>query len=299
MLPITVLTGFLGAGKTTLLRDLLEQPHGLRIALILNEMGQAGIDPEAAATARSLELTEGCVCCLRNPDLLAALDELSARDDVDRVILETTGLADPLSLTWTLSRAELRDKVQLDAVVTVVDPLNFERTKDEEEWQAQVRCADLVVLTKGDLASPEQLAAAEEVVRSIRPSARVLRDRAECGAAILFDGPPLRDPDAPPPEERPEARHAGFDVVSISGADRYRLDPLEDWLEDLPRPVFRVKGIVQDEAGKWVSFHVVGGRLQIEIDVPAPPHRESRMVLFGKGLEREALLARLGEMRLR
>lgn len=291
MLPVTVLTGFLGAGKTTLLAQLLARPHGLRIGLILNELGQAGID-EGPPTS-FVELTEGCVCCLRNPDLFAALEEMHARGDVDRVILETTGLADPLSLTWTLARPELAGKAHLDAVVTVVDALHHAQAA-REEWEAQVRCADVVVLSKADLATPDQIEAAQAAVRAIRPSARIVRGDAELPAEIFLDPLP-EGPLSLALEPREAARHSDFRTVSLGTGARYRLDELEDWLEDLPQAIFRAKGIVQVEDGGWTRFHVVGGRLQVDTRAAAPAHGESRFAFFGRGIAREAIEARLAE----
>ena len=124
-LPVTVLTGFLGAGKTTFLKRLILSRHGLRIALIINEIGQAGAETLDPRESTYLELAEGCVCCVRNPELVSALRELAARGDLDRVVIETTGVADPLAITFTLERPDLADAVRLDAVVTVVDTTGF------------------------------------------------------------------------------------------------------------------------------------------------------------------------------
>ena len=141
-LPVTLVTGFLGAGKTTLLRRLLQSPHGLRIGLVLNEFGQAGIDAVDTRDQAFVELTEGCACCLRNADLVQAMQEMAARGDLDRVLVEPSGLADPLPLAWTLQKPELAGLVRLDAVVAVVDPLHV-REAGQEEWEAQVRAADV------------------------------------------------------------------------------------------------------------------------------------------------------------
>lgn len=295
-IPITVVTGFLGAGKTTLLKNLLSQPHGLRIALILNELGQAGIDVGTPAETSMLELTEGCVCCLRNPDLLAALDELYERGDIDRIVIETTGLADPLALTWTLARQELREKVRLDAVVTAVDPGNFAAARSEE-WEAQVRCADLIVLTKLDLADPKQVEEALAAVHEIQPPARILEGGVDLPVGIILDHH-VESPRALGLPEVQKGRHSSFGIVSVGGPHKYRLDPLEDFLEDLPEAVFRGKGIVQIEDRSWAAFHVVGGRLQLDLNAPAPGHGESRIALFGKTLDRVFLEETLAACRI-
>ncbi|WP_373047859.1 CobW family GTP-binding protein [Vulgatibacter sp.] len=290
-LPVVVVTGFLGSGKTTLLRSLLGRPHGMRIGLVLNELGQAGIDVPGPTQTSTVELTEGCVCCLRNPDLLQAMEEMHARGDVDRVIIETTGLADPLALTWTLARQELHGKVRVDAVIAVVDPTTFEAARSEE-WEAQVRAGDLVVLSKLDVATPEQRERAVAAVRAIQPEARVLEGGESLPVGILLDAVEVGPRSLSLPEVR-EARHSTFQVVSVGGRHRYRLDPLEDWLEALPEAIFRAKGIVELADGSWAAFHVVGGRLQLDLGVAAPAHGESRFAFFGRGLEKDAIEATL------
>src|SRR5689334_15633864 len=108
----------------------------------MNELGIGGTDSIKAAEQEFLELPSGCVCCTRNPDLIEGLRAMAARGDVERVIIETTGLADPLALTFTLERPDVREFVRLDAVVTVLDCATYARVREVVEWQSQVRAAD-------------------------------------------------------------------------------------------------------------------------------------------------------------
>jgi len=284
MLPVTVLTGFLGAGKTTFLKRLILSQHGLRIALIINEIGQAGAETLDPRDSTYLELAEGCVCCLRNPELVAALRELSARGDVDRLIIETTGVADPLAITFTLERPDLADAVRLDAVVTVVDTTGF---TVGPEWESQVGAADVVILSKLDLGGDAERAIA--AVRATNRTARILRaDDPGAEAALLEVLPRVGAAGAP------EARHSGFHAEIFAGGI-YRLAALEDWLEVLPPEVFRAKGVVNTDEG-WAEFHVVAGRVQMEPGIAPPSHSETRMVFIGTGVSRATLddaLARL------
>jgi G3E family GTPase len=296
-LPVTVLTGFLGAGKTTLLRRLLDAPHGKRIGVILNELGQTGIDEVASAARRAMiELSEGCVCCIRSPDLLAALADMRARGDVDLVIVETTGLADPLAMTWTLTRPDLAETARLDAVITVVDALHFEATRGAEEWQAQVRAADLLLLSKLDVAPADARERVEAAVAEVGGGARLVDARGELPLELLLDLDP--DPDAAETRANvaaaasaPHARHSGYVAVSLTWRTPAAFDAeaLEDLVECLPAEVFRAKGIVKLASGRWAGFHAVGGRLDFDPDVPAASHGESRVVLLGPGLNRGAL----------
>jgi G3E family GTPase len=287
-LPITVITGFLGSGKTTLIRNLLTAPHGLRIALVLNEIGQAGIDQVPEADQAYLELTEGCACCVRNPDLIAALQEICQRTDIDRIVFETSGLADPLPLTWSLTHPELREAVRLDSVVVVLDARHHEAAS-REEWEAQVRGADFAVVSKQDLVPPETAELARQAASAINPQLRFLEADDSLASELLLDV------DIGSPRalslERAAHHHSDFGGFIIAGPERYRLTPLEDLLEAMPPAVFRAKGIVPVDSGGWVAFQVVGGRSHVELEVPPPSHGEGRIALFGRSLDEAPLRA--------
>jgi len=280
-LPVTVLTGFLGAGKTTLLIRLLHEPHDARIAVVLNEVGIAGTEELEVDEASFLELTSGCVCCVRADDLRAALSDLAARGDVDRVVVETTGIADPLALTFVLERPDLADLARLDAVVTVVDAENWQRTR-VPEWDAQVGAADLLVVAKTDLVSDTH--ALRAALGGLNPGARILAGN-DLPLEVVLDVERRGAPAVAGP-----ARHSGFGATSIVSAMLHDRDRVEDLLEALPGEVFRAKGVVATGAG-WIAFHVVGGRVQVE-PITTPAHGESRVVFLGQGVDEAELRRR-------
>lgn len=167
--PVTVLTGFLGSGKTTLLQRILRETHGQRIAVIENEYGEVGVDHELLrnidGAEQIVELANGCICCSVRGDLVRVLEELHGQREqgtlaFDRVVIETTGLADPGPVMRTLARqGPLGGRYRLDAVITIVDAKHGERTLDEfPEAQAQVGFADRILLSKTDLV-PQAVAA--------------------------------------------------------------------------------------------------------------------------------------------
>src|ERR1700676_4409290 len=176
--PVTVLTGYLGAGKTTLLNRILSEPHGKKYAVIVNEFGEIGIDNDlvVGADEEVFEMNNGCICCTVRGDLVRILDGLMRRKGkFDAIIVETTGLADPAPVAQTFFIDEnVGRKTRLDAVVTVADAkwLN-DRLKDAPEAKNQIAFADVILINKTDLVSPQELAEVEARIRGINPYAKV------------------------------------------------------------------------------------------------------------------------------
>jgi len=179
-IPVTVLTGFLGSGKTTLLNRILTENHGQRIAVIENEFGEIGVDQELVINAEEeiFEMNNGCICCTVRGDLIRILGNLmSRRDKFDRIVLETTGLANPGPVAQTFFVDEaMRGRFVLDGIVTMVDARHFDQQiVNSDETATQVAFADVIVLNKADLVSPEDLDALEQRIRGMNALARIVR----------------------------------------------------------------------------------------------------------------------------
>ncbi|MBN9050771.1 MAG: GTP-binding protein [Rhizobiales bacterium] len=175
-IPVTVLTGYLGAGKTTLLNRILTQPHGKKFAVIVNEFGDIGIDNDLVVNADEevFEMNNGCICCTVRGDLVRIIEGLMRRKGkFDAIIVETTGLADPAPVAQTFFMDEnVGEKTKLDAVVTVADAKWLkERLKDAPEAKNQIAFADVILLNKTDLVTPEELRDVEARIRGINPYA--------------------------------------------------------------------------------------------------------------------------------
>jgi G3E family GTPase len=277
IVPVDIVSGWLGAGKTTLLRRLLETGAAGRVAVVVNELGDIGIDGAVVTglgfAERMVELTSGCICCqLDTVHFEIALEELIESTSPERVVIETTGVADPGALSARLN--ELGH--HLGAVITVVDALNARAVIDEPIGTAQVAAADFLVLSKVDLVAADALAA---VRAGLGSRAVVLEGQpGPEGLALLFgaDLPRRVHGTGPTPDLDLEA----VAWTSDRPLDRRRLLAL---LGALPGAVYRAKGVVRF-AGASVPavVDVVAGRVGLQWEPGLPMDGSSRLVFIGR-----------------
>ncbi|MGL4974995.1 MAG: CobW family GTP-binding protein [Bosea sp. (in: a-proteobacteria)] len=303
-IPVTVLTGYLGAGKTTLLNRILTEDHGKRFAVIVNEFGEIGIDNElvVGADEEVFEMNNGCICCTVRGDLIRILDGLMKRTGkFDAIIVETTGLADPAPVAQTFFvDQDVGEATRLDAVVTVADAKWLkDRLKDAPEARNQIAFADVIILNKLDLVTPEALAEVEAGIRAINPYAKLHRTQ-KCDVPVsellgrnAFDLDRILDLEPDFLEEGHHHHHFG-DVRSFSFRIDGEVDPEKfmPWINDLTQidgpSILRAKGILafKDEPKRFVfqGVHMIlDGDLQR--DWKADEKRSSRMVFIGRNLD--------------
>lgn len=296
-LPVTIIAGFLGSGKTTLVNHILANQQGPKTAVIVNEIGEIGIDAELiiAASDAMVELSNGCICCSLNNDLVdAAFRVLQRAEKIDYLVVECSGVADPLPIALTFLRSELRDLVRIDSIVAVADADNFSPDLFAgTAAQNQLRHADTILLNKCDLVATERLCAIEKKIRSIREAARILRTtRCRVPLPLLLgvarfqsDRDPLGDLDC----DNAHLTNDGFEALSFEAEEPFSADKFQCFLEQLPVDVFRAKGIL------WIAesdtphvFHLVGQRFTLDEAQQRTPMR-SRLVLIGRNLDRHRL----------
>ncbi|WP_296709653.1 GTP-binding protein [Rhodoblastus sp.] len=181
-IPVTVLTGYLGAGKTTLLNRILTEDHGKKFAVIVNEFGEIGIDNDLVVDADEevFEMNNGCICCTVRGDLIRIIEGLMRRKGkFDAILVETTGLADPAPVAQTFFvDADVQNEARLDAIVTVADAKFLAaRLKDAPEAKNQIVFADVILLNKTDLVTPDELEEVEARIRGLNPYAKLHRTR--------------------------------------------------------------------------------------------------------------------------
>ena len=325
-IPVTVLTGYLGSGKTTLLNRILSENHGRRYAVIVNEFGEIGIDNDLIVESDEeiYEMNNGCVCCTVRGDLIRVVEGLMRRPGrFDAIVVETTGLADPAPVAQTFFMDDdVRSKTKLDAVVALVDAKHLPlRLKDSKEAEDQIAFADVVVLNKTDLVTPEELAQVEATVRAINPAARIHKtqrsgvaleevlDRGAFDLKRVLDNDPhfleahdhACGPDCDHEHHQHDHDHASpiHDVtvksVSLRGGE---MDPKKffPWIEKITQMegpnILRLKGIIalKDDPDRYV---LQGVHMLIEGDHQRPwrddEKHESRLVFIGRELDAERL----------
>ncbi len=179
LVPVTIITGFLGSGKTTLLNYILQNQQGIKTAVLVNEFGEIGIDNDLiVATGEDMvELNNGCICCTINEDLVNAVHKVLARSEqIDYLVVETTGVADPLPVALTFLGTELRDLTRLDSIITLVDAANFSIDLfNSEAAQSQITYGDIILLNKTDLVDEADVDLLEVRLRDMKEGARIIR----------------------------------------------------------------------------------------------------------------------------
>jgi G3E family GTPase len=314
--PVTILTGFLGAGKTTLLNHILSERHGERIAVIENEFGEVGVDNDfliESGAEQIIEMNNGCICCTVRGDLVRILGELSRRREAkpeafDRVIIETTGLADPAPVAQTFFIDEdIAAYYALDAIVTVVDAKHGPRQLDEfHEAQEQVGFADRILLTKSDLVSVDELESLCARLGRINPRAPIKPvhfGHTPISAIIDIRGFSLDSILEIEPGFLSEDHHEHDDAVqSFAFVSEKALDAakLQEFLRDLisahAPDLMRYKGVVAFAGlDHRVVFQGVHMMMASDADRRWGPDevRESRLVFIGRNLPKDALIAQL------
>ncbi len=306
--PVTVLTGYLGAGKTTLLNRILTEQHGRKYAVVINEFGELGVDNDLVVDTDEevFEMNNGCICCTVRGDLIRIVGGLmKRRDKFDGIIIETTGLANPAPVAQTFFVDEgVRAKTRLDAIVTVVDAKHLPaRLEDSREAADQIAFADVIVLNKTDLVSPEELAEVEGKIRAINRYATIHRtERAALPIEQVlgrgaFDLARVleRVPDFLDGED--EHEHDD-DVTSVSFAAERPIDPekFNAWigllLQDKGPDLLRTKGILSyandDRRFAFQAVHMIADG---DFIGPWKPDekRVSRLVFIGRNLSRPLL----------
>ena len=285
--PIYILTGFLGAGKTTLLKRILSEAHGHKFAVIINEFGEIGLDADLLGSSQDfVKMDNGCLCCVLNEELAITLKTLKDREDFEAVVLETTGIADPLPIAWTFFREEFQDAFRFGGIITVVDALNFFAAENlADEVRCQIERADYIYFAKTELCVPQKIQKVLQAIAEVRPLARIIKDTDTGFYDLIFD---VKDELKLAVTEHQHEHEHNFESLAFDLQHTpVSLNDMEDFFESLPQEVYRAKAIFKDAISQKIfAMHAVCGRVEFYECAKALPRGA---VVIGKNLDAQAI----------
>ena len=305
-IPVTIIAGFLGSGKTTLLNHIIASNRGIKIGVIVNDFGEIDIDSNliVSSSDQILEIKNGCICCSNNGDLRVTVSNLLKDNaELEYLIIESTGIGDPLPIVKTFMRPEFINQARVDSIITVVDAENIQQTlPDIGVIQNQIKFADFILLNKCDRVSIHSIDAVEAFVRQFNNDCRILKT-VKCSVSLdiilgarAHNQNPVAEQDS---HHSPDCSHEchdhhdanhGFVSASFSSNELFDPDKFQEFLQKIPSGIFRAKGFLRtDQSDQAYIFHLIAKRFTLDpdLEIRSPCNQ---LVFIGLDFDRDSLI---------
>lgn len=275
MIPITILTGFLGSGKTTLLNHILSGDHGLKIAVVENEFGEANVDGaliKTASTEEIIEVSNGCLCCMVRKDWMDAIERLlDSGKHIDAIIIEASGASEPLPIAQSFLMNDLGGRVKLDSIICLVDGLNYEKLFADDAKIAieQLEFADFIIMNKVDLIDDSKKLFLKENIRKVNAFTPIIEaENAKVDLELLLSTGRFDLTESMEEKAKSEHKHAhnSLETFAYRPRGKFFIKKLDAFFMDLDSDYYRVKGFVQftENPNEWYVIQKAGARITME-----------------------------------
>jgi G3E family GTPase len=319
-IPITMITGFLGSGKSTLINRIISENKELKIGLIVNEFGDVKLESQMINKSGDeiVELSNGCMCCVVRSDLISAVRKLIDNvKDINYIIIEASGLSDPVPIAQTFLMQDLENRIRLDSIICVADCLNFEQnSRNFEIAFAQLRFSDIILLSKTDLVDENKIEAIKRLVKEVIPEAAVLENAKTADLDLLIDTSQYshdeikeleieehgheEEKEHDEHEEEHEEKHyhhkhEHVDILFFKSEKKINAIKFQKLVETLPASIIRAKGFInfdKDMPNSEMKYilQFVGARRQFMLeDWKAEEKKQTALVFIGKDFDTKKL----------
>lgn len=295
LIPITILTGFLWSGKTTLLNHIIRNANGRKIAVVENEFGSTGIDAELIekSTEEIIEISDGCICCTVRKDFMEAIERLlSSGRKIDNIIIECSGMSDPLPIAQSFLMNDMNGRVKLDSIVCLIDADNITKnlTQNTQTALEQIEFADYVIITKWANSNQQILNSIEDIIRRVNAYAPIInRETEDISLDLLLDTNRISIEDMGKLSETTDEHTHSESMWHYVHQSEYLFDhiKLSEFFRDLPYSIYRVKWFVRlsHNPNKTFLIQKVGARFTVEEQVNLSKEYKNTLVFIGEWIE--------------
>ena len=308
-IPVTIIAGFLGSGKTTLVNHIIASNRGMKIGVIVNDFGEIDIDSNLIVSASDeiLEIRNGCICCSTNGDLRVAVSKLFNNNTLpEYLIIESTGIGDPLPIVKTFMRPEFIRQARVDSIVTVVDVENIQDSlSDISVIKNQIKFADFILLNKCDRVPEQAVNTVEALIREFNNDSRILMTvkcsvplevilgaRVNTENMIALQNNHHSDNCDHECHAHNESNH-GFISVAFSSNELLDPDKFQDFLQNIPSSIFRAKGFLRTtQSDQGYIFHLIAKRFTLDADQETR-NPQNQLVFIGRDFDKDSLISNL------